>query len=288
MKILFIKSHIHHKNLNFILNCKTINFYVVNSVNDIKTIDLTQFDAVYSPCEPIDVSKYPNTKFIFGPHFSVLPNSNIIPILNNKNVVYIQPSTWVVNLWKSFPICQNIKIETFPFGVDTKKFIDIKPISKRENVIVYFKHRNPNQLVFIENYMKSKSIKYTLFSYDRKYDENDYINCLQNSKFCVWLDAHESQGFALQEALSCNVPLLVWNVTSLNEEYGSKYPNTPATSIPYWDNRCGEYFIDIQKLEIIFEKFINNLTNYKPREYILEKLSMDKCEEKLINIINNI
>jgi hypothetical protein len=36
------------------------------------------------------------------------------------------------------------------------------------------------------------------------------------------------------------------------------------------------------------EKFIKNLTNYKPREYILENISFEKCEEKFINIVNNI
>ena len=77
MKILFIKSHIHHKNLHFILNCKKIQFYIISSVNEISNIDLNEFDAIYSPCEPIDVSKYPNSKFIFGPQFSIFPNENL-------------------------------------------------------------------------------------------------------------------------------------------------------------------------------------------------------------------
>jgi hypothetical protein len=65
--------------------------------------------------------------------------------------------------------------------------------------MIYFKHRTPTELVLIEHYMKSKSINYTVFSYDNKYCENDYINYLQNTKFCIWVDAHESQGFALEE-----------------------------------------------------------------------------------------
>ena len=52
-----------------------------------------------------------------------------------------------------------------------------------------------------------------------------FFNYLQNSKYGIWLDAHESQGFALQEALSCNVPLLVWNISSMNQEYNSTYNN---------------------------------------------------------------
>jgi hypothetical protein len=277
----------HSKNNNALLNYKNIYFYIINHTN-IDSIDLTQFDCVYSPSQTLDVKKYPNTKFIFGPHFSVLPENNIISILNNNNVVYVQPSTWVVNLWKRFPICQHIRIESLPFGVDTLNFNEIKHINNRSKVFLYFKRRDPNELNSIINFLKTKNIHPMVFSYANKYDENEYINYLHDAKFGFWLDAHESQGFALEEALSCNVPLLVWNVTSLNQEHGSSYPNEPATTIPYWDDRCGEYFTDIRQLETTFNKFINNLSEYKPREYILENISIEKCEEKFINTVNSI
>jgi hypothetical protein len=288
MKILFIKSGIHHKNLHFILNCKKISFFIINSVNDFYNIDVTIFDAVYSPCDAIDVSKYPNTKFLFGPHFSVFPEKNQMDIIRGKNVVYIQPSDWVVKLWKGFSICQNVKIESLPFGVDTERFKDINPLLQRDKVFIYFKRRNTNELHFLENFLNSKNISYRIFSYIHTYDENEYLNYLQNSKYGIWFDAHESQGFALEEALSCNVPLLVWNVNSMNQEHGSNYNNIPATTIPYWNERCGEYFYTINEVENIFNLFITKLESYRPREYILENISFEKCQEKFINIVNGI
>ena len=286
MKVLFIKSHIHHKNLNFILKCKKINFYIVESINAINIIDLNTFDAVISPCDTIDVSKYPNTKFIFGPQFSVFPEERLT-IIKGSNSVYNLLSNWVINIWKNFPVCNNLNLIALPFGVDTEKFVDNKSITEKNNVMVYFKHRNPAELYFIESFFKYKNINYSVFSYDRKYDENQYISYLQNSKYCIWVDAHESQGFALQEALSCNVPLLVWNVTSMNQEYGSTYSNLPATTTSYWDNKCGELFYNVNEFEITYNKFIENINNYKPREFILENLSVDVCENKLIEFINN-
>ena len=121
-----------------------------------------------------------------------------------------------------------------------------------------------------------------------KYGENEYLNHLQDSKYGIWLGAHESQGFALQEALSCNVPLLVWSVTNMNQEYGYNYEDIPATTIPYWDDRCGESFTDQGQFEEMYLLFLSKLDIYKPRDFILENLSMDKCEEKLINQIKNI
>ena len=288
MKILYIRGAMHVKNDHALMNYKNISFYIVKNIEVLDKIDLLNFDYVYSPCYPIYTSNYPNTKFIFGPHFSVFPEKYHMDIIQGNNSIYIQPSEWVVNLWKGFSICQNIRIEALPFGVDINKFNEINPIDQRNEIILYYKNRHPDELSSILNFLKSHNIQPKIFSYKSRYAENDYINSLHNSKFGIWLDAHESQGFALEEALSCNVPLLVWNVTLLNQEYGSNYPSSPATTIPYWDDRCGEYFTDINQLETTFNKFITNLSEYKPREYILENISIEKCEKKFINIVNSI
>ena len=286
MKILFINSGIHHKNLNFILKCTKIDFHIVNNVHEIYKLNLSDYDAIYSPCDPIDVLKYPTVKFIFGPQFSVFPD-NKLNVIKSTNSVYNLLSDWVINVWSQFSVCNNLRLVKLPFGVDTEIFKETKSISDKNNIIVYFKHRNPNDLLDIKNFLKNKNVSYTIFSYDIKYNENDYIKQLQNSKYGIWVDAHESQGFALQEALSCNVPLLVWNVTSMNQEYNANYNNIPATTVSYWDKKCGEVFYNINELEETHNKFICNIENYKPREFILENLSIEVCENKLIEFVKN-
>jgi hypothetical protein len=288
MKILLIKCNLHHKNLSFILKCKKINFYIVENISYINKLNLEEFDCVISPCEPIDVSKYPKTKFIFGPQFSVLPTYDLLQI-KGKNSVYNLLSEWVINIWKKSNLTNNLHLIALPFGVDTDKFINILPIEKKEKVLVYFKHRNKKHLYFIENYLKTNNINYELFSYDKTYNEIDYINCLQNAKYGIWIDAHESQGFALQEALSCDVPLLVWNVKSMSDEFSSTYKSDlVATTIPYWNSYCGEYFYYEHEFIEINNLFLSKLITYKPRDFILNNLSIDVCENKLIEVINNI
>ena len=73
----------------------------------------------------------------------------------------------------------------------------------------------------------------------------------------------------------------------MNQEYGSTYSNLPATTTSYWDNKCGELFYNVNEFEVTYNKFIENINNYKPREFILENLSVDVCETKLIDFINN-
>jgi glycosyltransferase involved in cell wall biosynthesis len=287
MKVLFIENGMHVKNLNAL---RKYDMFVI-SINhtNLDAINLHHFDIIYSPSCPIDVSKYPNSKFIFGPHFSVFPNKNQIDLISgNKNVIYIQPSEWAKQAWTNNPICKNIRFETLPFGVDTDNFNQIKSITERNNVFIYFKRRQPAELNFVIQFLNSRGITAKIFDYVHRYHENDYIDYLHDSKFGIWLDAHESQGFALEEALSCNVPLLVWDVVSMSQEYGSSYGNIQATTIPYWDERCGESFTNINDFELSFNKFINNLSNYKPREYILENLSIEVCNKKFIEVVNKI
>lgn len=190
---------------------------------------------------------------------------------------------------ENYSICNGLKIVTCPFGVDTDRFNEIKQLSERNEIMVYCKSRSPQDLSLITTFLNNNHTNYTLFSYQTRYNESEYISCLQNSRFCIWIDAHESQGFALQEALSCNVPLFVWNISSMADEYNSSYPrHFAATTTPYWDERCGEQFYTVNEFDYKFKLFISKLDTYKPREYILENLSFAKCEERLFETINNI
>jgi len=286
MKILFINIWMHKKNLNALYNYN----YTIHTINhtDLDSINLSDYNIVYSPSIPINVKKYPDTKFIFGPHFSVFPNREQIEKISNTNSIYIQPSNWCVDIWKSNIICDNIKLKSLPFGVDTKKFININTINNRDKVFIYFKRRQYKELEQIKQFLELKNITYKIFDYIEKYNEEDYLTYLQNSKYGIWLGAHESQGFALEEVLSCDVPLLVWNVTSMSQEVGSNHNNYPATTIPYWDTRCGEYFTNFDDIDKKFNKFISKLHRYKPREFILENLSIEICNKLFDKIIKEI
>jgi len=284
MKILFVNTWKHSKNLNALLSYNNISLETINKISDIDNYDLSKFDCVYSPTDPIDVSKYPGIYFIFGPHFSVFPDEKLLHIKSDKSI-YIFPSEWCLYYWKQYCICENLNMAGTPFAVDTEKFCEIKPIQHRNLVFIYYKSRHPEELQFIENILQHNNISYRIFSYQQRYNEEEYLEYLQNSKFGIWVDAHESQGFALEEALSSNVPLLVWNIKSMNQEYGQHYPDIPATTIPYWDDRCGEYFYDMTDFQEKSRKFFNNLDTYCPREYVLENLSSSVCEKKFINMI---
>ncbi len=286
MKLLVI-GNFHHKNMiGLELLLKNINFsYKFGNINEINEIN--DYEIIYSPSIPIDSSKFPNKKFIFGPHFSVFPDNRLLNINNiHKNSIYIQPSKWAADTWRNFNVENIIKIKEFPFPVEINKF---KPIenSKKNEIFIMFKQRDPKELEYIIKFLDKINIKYKLFNYQTKYKEDDYISCLQNAKYGIWIGRHESQGFGLEEALAFGIPLLVWEVKYMSQEYGYNYPNIHASVIPYWDKRCGEFFVEKENFEETYYRFINKLETYKPREYILENLTPKKCGENFIKLINS-
>ena len=148
MKLLII-GNFHHKNmLGLKLLLKNINFfYKFGNINEIN-----EYEIIYSPNTPIDSSKFPNKKFIFGPHFSVFPDNRLLDINNiHKNSIYIQPSKWAADTWRNFNVENVLKIKEFPFPVEIDKF---KPIenSEKNEVFIYFKRRKPDELLLIKNF----------------------------------------------------------------------------------------------------------------------------------------
>ena len=288
MKILFFKgSGIHHKNEYALSLYKNIQFYSISQISDLDKLDLSQYNCVYSPSTPINASKYPGIKFIFGPHFSVFPDETQMTTIRAPNAVYSQPSEWVAQFGRDSPYCRGITIKPVPFAVDIHRFCEVRPANERNQVFVYYKSRNPNEIQFVLNILQKHGIVGKLFQYG-KYNETEYLSYLQQSKYGIWVGRHESQGFAVEEALSMNVPLLVWDVKSMNQEYGFNYDDIPATVLPYWDDRCGEVFFEGHEFESKLGVFLSKLDTYRPRDYIVEHLSPEVCEKHLIKTIQDI
>ena len=283
MKFLLIDTFIHQKNrIGFDLMCKSKNIeYVVSKNHEDYS---KEWDLVFIPIESMNPNMFPKTKCImYGPHNFVFvngvwkKNSFEFP----SNCFYNLLSRWVKEVQNEFGGL-SLKVETLPFAVDTYTF---KPLEDKGqpkyDCFVYYKARDPKLLEFVVKSLEAKNLRFTLLRYGH-YTEEQYKNILHSSKFGIWLGCHESQGFALEECLSTNVPLLVWNVTSMFDEYNNegnivytqelgKYA-LRATSIPYWDDRCGFVFTEKENFISSLEKMQNSFEKYTPREYILETL----------------
>jgi hypothetical protein len=221
-------------------------------------------------------------KAVVGPNIYILPR-NIPENLDLSNFLYIHPSEWAVNFWKylGFDKC---KLDFWPAGIDTNEFVKREKPEKGK-VLVYFKQRYIEELNFLEEILKKKKINYTIIHYG-SYTQKQYLEELKNTKYIIWLGRQESQGIALEEALSMNVPILVWDVEKVGHWKASpKEMNifnnkeaeyTGATSAFYFDNRCGIIIKRKNELEKTIEKMNQIWESFDPRAYIIENLNLKK------------
>jgi len=63
----------------------------------------------------------------------------------------------------------------------------------------------------------------------------------------------------------------------------------PATSVPYFDERCGMKFRDLAEFKKQLPAFLTALRDgrFSPRDYILENLTVEKCAQHFLDIVNS-
>lgn len=252
---------------NLIKGLQSMNVdYLINQDGDVNVI-LQNVSRLYG-----DLSNC-----FLGPNIATLPK-DVVTLLNyNSYRKIIVPSVWVKNLYSNW--IPSEKIEIWSVGIDTEKF-NKSASEKVYDFLIYFKRRNSNELNQIIEILNKKNKSFVLIQYGQ-YNEDYFIESISKSKFGIVIDGTESQGVALQEIMSCDLPLIVWDVEYWMD--GGDSCKCSATSVPYFDKRCGLKFYSIEEFDTIYEIFINN--KYSPREFILENLSIEKTTEDLIQII---
>jgi hypothetical protein len=181
-------------------------------------------------------------------------------------------------------------------GIDTALWRPLQARNTRDiDVLVYNKLRWKKEqfttelLMPIQSTLEAIGLRTATLTYG-SYIEADFMALLMRSKAMVVLSDHETQGFALLQALSCDVPVFALDRGGfwVDESY---YPDRiqfkPVTSTPYWDERCGMKFTDWAEFSNNFSAFWEAVCDerYKPRDYIVENLSLAGQAEKYIEFV---
>jgi len=116
------------------------------------------------------------------------------------------------------------------------------------------------------------------------YDEIGFRNLVNQAKFCFLINGTESQGIAVQEIMSMGVPIIAWDVKEWLDQ-GEAY-RVPATSVPFWDDRCGEKFFTVDEMGQTFDKFYARINDYNPKGFVKEKLSFGSSVKTLLDILS--
>ena len=190
----------------------------------------------------------------------------------------IAPSQWVKDKFiNKFNLPEN-KISVWPVGIET--FNNERDITY--DCLIYFKRREQKELDTVKQFLDSKNLTYKMVEYGG-YGEDGFKNLVNQAKFCFLINGTESQGIAVQEIMSMGVPIIAWDIKEWLDQ-GEAY-RVPATSIPYWDERCGEVFFNIDELDVTFSKFYATLDEYDPKAFIKDNLSFECSVKTLLDIL---
>lgn len=265
---------------------------VMNLINGLKELDIeVKINTPSLLCGCLQATNEFTKKIVpkhalIGPEIMVFPDD--IPNVWNYWKSWTQPSQWVIDNMKNYPIVSNNDFYVWPVGIDTNKFNEDNKNIKYDCFIYY---KNVNKTTPIEKLKKvqaelnRRKLKYITLQYGL-YKEEELIKATKECKFGVMVTGTESQGIAYMEILSSGIPLFVFDENYLTFR-GREYKNkTNISSVPYFDNRCGIKVLgtDFNKID----EFLNNLNNYKPREYILENHTLKLGAEKYYNILKEV
>jgi glycosyltransferase involved in cell wall biosynthesis len=269
--------------------------YVLN-----KPLNEYKYNWIHDDSKAIIEAGFVGRPVLIGPNTAVLPKD--LPILRkslHSDSVYLSPSQWVIDMWKQsgFKEC---KMHSWPVGIDLDNFVLKKRTTNDlDKILIYFKQRDKNILNHTKQIVKDKNIEYQIIHYGF-YKEEEYKKALNESKLCIWIGCSESQGIALQEALSTGMPMIVLDAKSLFDAvsenkkgyFDYKMPksldNIKVSSAPYFDDRCGVKINDIDKLSASIDYMLSNIDIFNPRDYIKENLSLEMASQSLVDKFSNL
>ena len=222
-------------------------------------------------------------KLLAGPNTAGVPfQISSIP-LSQQIDIYLHPCQWTINWWKSIDPDFNIPLYIWPAGVDTGYWQP--PASElRTNNVLFYKKKCPEDLFqSCIRAVQNKGLNVSIIEYGA-YNHDDYKIKLAQSDFAVFFSESESQGIALFECWSCNVPALVWD-RGYFEWLGYR---DKASAAPYLSGLTGSRFRGEEELEISLTHMLDNLKIFQPRLWVLNNGSDEVSTSNLINIINSI
>ena len=201
-------------------------------------------------------------------------------LIENQNYYkkLIAPSQWVKDKFISKFNLPESKVTIWPVGIE--EFDNVREPSY--DCLIYFKRRDESELSAVKKFLVSRGLSYRMVEYGG-YDEMGFLNLINQAKFCFLINGTESQGIAVQEIMSMGIPIIAWDLKEWLDQ-GEAY-RVPATSVPYWDERCGEKFYSIDKLEETFDNFYARINDYDPKAYVKENLSFESSVKTLLDIL---
>lgn len=216
-----------------------------------------------------------------GPNLMIRSCDNNHLLATSELDMYLVPSEWTKIAYIEDEPSLVGRISIWPSGVDTSFWA---PSNKNKNnrVIIYWKTDSETFCQSIESVVQSFGYEIVRITYGA-YTQEQFRHELNNCEFAIFISRSESQGIALAEAWSMNVPTFVWNPGEFF--YAGKQYN-PVSACPFLTDAQGKDWQTIEQLKHIISNYQDNHYHFIPREWTLKYMSDRASTECLLNIIH--
>lgn len=195
--------------------------------------------------------------------------------------VYLSPSEWpTITLKRQNP---SLKSRVWFVGVDEKYWKPSQKFhEKNSNYVLLYRKTNYDVCDNAKICLEKNGYHVLEIAYG-SYNHENYKAALQICKFAVFVSISESQGIALAEAWSMDVPTLIWNPKQNVHYDGCVY--TDATSSPYLNSMVGNDWVTINELQGLLDTFNENAFQFQPRRWVLTHMTDKISIEQLFALI---
>jgi glycosyltransferase involved in cell wall biosynthesis len=206
---------------------------------------------------------------------------------------FIVPGDWMRKMCQPW---YADKVKAWPVGIDTNSWIPVKLPNRQIDFIIYDKLNRDRDNLLTEilepvlQLLDHHNLTFEIIRYG-DYTHENLKGVLAYSKAAIFLSESETQGIAYQQILSTNTPILAWDRGGYWQDpayYPDKVKYQPVTSVPYWDDRCGMKFSGADDFKENLPLFLAQLNQFKPRDYIIENLTLEICAEKYLDIFREV
>jgi hypothetical protein len=199
----------------------------------------------------------------------------------------IVASEWTRGFYKEFPDLLR-KSRVCPCGVDAATWT---PTARGNEplAIVYWKSGDERFCEAVEAIVRRCGLEPLRFQSkpgeDHFYAPAAYREALDRVRVGIFLSAFETQGIALAEAWSMDVPTVVWDPQGAAEWRGRTF--TSGSSAPYLTPSTGVAFRTVDDLEPALTRALGALRDFQPRAWVRAHMTDAICSEQLYRLIRD-
>ena len=199
----------------------------------------------------------------------------------------IVASEWVKAFYEDAPELV-VKTRVCPCGVDAD-FWKPGPSRERRTAVVYWKSGDAAFCEQVETIVRAAGLEprrvQSGAGEHAHFTPEQLRSVFDDAAVAVFISAFETQGLALAEAWSMNVPTLAWDPRGIAWWRGRSFQS--GSSAPYLTAATGRLWQSLDELEPLLRETLAERESSRPRQWVLEHMTDAICSAALYDIIRD-